>query len=132
MRLAAITLASLLFACAPVGIDPAVPIGDVTLTAAPTQVRSGATVTLTLRNGSLERLSYNLCTSAILTTGGSPLQTDRVCTMELRSLEPGRSTTYPFELPPNITPGTYRFSTGFERMPSGTRANVTSNTITVQ
>lgn len=132
MRIAAIALASLLFACAPAYVAPGVPSGGVALTAAPAQVPPGATMTLTLSNGSPERLGYNLCTSAILTASGSRVPTDRVCTMELRMLEPGRSATYPYQLPANIARGTYRFSTGVERMPSGTRATLTSNEFAVR
>lgn len=132
MRIAAITLASLLFACTPAYVGPGVPSGGVALTTAPVQVPPGGTVILTLSNGSPERLGCNLCTSAILSASGGPVRTDRVCTMELRTLEPGRSETYPYELPANIARGTYRFSASVEQMPSGTRTTLTSNEFSVR
>lgn len=52
---------------------------------------AGATMTLTLRNGSKEQIGYNLCTSAIETTSGKNIESGRVCTMEPRTVEPGRS-----------------------------------------
>ncbi len=108
------------------------PSGEPNLSASPQQVARAATVTLALANGTSEPLGYNLCTSALLGSAGSPVRTDRVCTMELRTLEPGNTATYPYELPASVGPGSYRFSTSVERMRSGTRTAVTSNEITVR
>ena len=108
------------------------PSGDVTLSASPSRTAAGSTMTLTLANSANYTVGYNLCTSAIETAGGSSVPTDRVCTMELRTLQPGRSANYSFELPANLGDGSYRFSTGAENMDGGTRAVVKSNIFTVQ
>ncbi len=108
------------------------PSGEAKLSASPQQVAQAATVTLALANGTTEPLGYNLCTSVLLASDGSPVRGDRVCTMELRTLEPGNTATYPYELPASVGPGSYRFSTSVERMRSGTRTAVTSNEITVR
>ena len=103
------------------------PSGPVTLSAAPTRTTQGAMMTLTLRNGSRDQVGYNLCTSAIETAAGRPVPTGRICTMELRTLNPGRSVNYSYELPETIADGNYRFLTQVERMPSGRRDGIRSN-----
>ena len=108
------------------------PSGDVSLSASPSRTAAGSTVTLTLSNSANYTVGYNLCTSAIETAGGANVPTDRVCTMELRTLQPGRSANYGFELPANLADGRYRFSSGAENMDAGTRAGVKSNIVTVQ
>ena len=113
-------------------VPPPAPSGNVTLTAAPTQTSAGSAVTLTLANGSRQTVGYNLCTSALQTAAGAEVRTDRVCTLELRTLEPGRNATYRYELPGRLSDGRYRFSTGLDQMPSGGPTSVTSNTIEVR
>lgn len=108
------------------------PSDEISLEAAPQQVNAGATVQLTLVNGTEQSLGYNLCTSTLQTGGGSEIQTDRVCTMELRMLEPGETTTYPYDLPGVLEDGSYRFTTSVQRMGSGNRSMVTSNSIEVR
>lgn len=108
------------------------PSGEISLRASPQQVSSGATVTLTLSNGTRGRLGYNLCTTALQTASGGEVRTDRVCTLELRTLDAGGNATYAYELPTRIEAGRYRFSTGLERMDSSSRTTVTSNTIEVR
>ena len=102
------------------------PSGEVTLSAAPPSAAAGATMTLTLANGLDQPIGYNLCTSGLVRNGTS-VQTDRVCTMELRTLQPGARTTYGWELPDDLPDGSYRFTTGVERMTSGSRLVVSSN-----
>lgn len=108
------------------------PSSEVSLRASPLQLDAGETVTLTLSNGTSGRLGYNLCTSALQTASGGEVRTDRVCTLELRTLEPGRSASYPYELPVSLESGSYRLSTGIERLDGGARTTTTSNTFTVQ
>ena len=108
------------------------PSVDVRLSASPSRTAAGSTMTLTLANSANYTVGYNLCTSAIETAGGANVPLDRVCTMELHSLQPGRSANYSFELPANLADGRYRFSTGTENMDAGTRAAVKSNIFTVQ
>lgn len=116
----------------PPGQDPpAQPNSSISLSASPQSVRAGATVALRLANGSSQQIGYNLCTSGIQTSAGQPVRTDRVCTMELRTLDPDKSATYSYDLPDNLAPGSYRFTTGVEWMAAGNRTSVTSNGITV-
>ena len=56
---------------------------------------------------------------------------DRICTMELRTLQAGSTTTYRTTLPPGTTAGDYRFITNVELMESGQRRGVTSNIVRV-
>lgn len=114
------------------GETPADPAGEIGFRALPLRVNAGATVTLRLANGTSQRLGYNLCTSTLQTGGGENVRTDRVCTMELRTLAPGSSTTYPYDLPGDLKAGTYRFTAKVERMGSATSTTVTSNSFQVQ
>lgn len=108
------------------------PSGQVALLAAPARTTGGSTMTLTLTNGSSGQIGYNLCTSALQTSAGVDVPTSRVCTMELRTLEPGRSADYRYELPVNMADGSYRFLTQVEWMQSGRRSGVASNSFTVR
>lgn len=108
------------------------PSGQVTLSAAPAQTTAGATMTLTLSNGAREQIGYNLCTSALQTSAGADVPTSRVCTMELRTLEPGRSADYRYELPVNMADGSYRFLTQVEWMQSGRTSGVPSNSFEIR
>lgn len=116
----------------PPGAPGEQPSGAVSLSAAPARVAPGAMMTLTLRNGSRGQIGYNLCTSAIETAAGRTVRTDRMCTMELRTLGPDRSADYAYELPARIERGSYRFSTGVERMDAGARSVVRSNSFEVR
>jgi hypothetical protein len=101
----------------------------VRLAVAPASVAAGGNVALTLTNGSAEAIGYNLCTSTLERREGGdwrPVPSDRVCTMELRTLEPGRQDTFQLELPAGITAGEYRFRTGVELPAPGARRDVVS------
>lgn len=103
-----------------------------TLSAAPASAAAGATMTLTLRNGSRSQGGYNLCTSGLETAAGVPVASDRMCTMELRTLAPGTSATYAYEIPARLAGGSYRFVTNVERMNAGARTIVRSNNFEVR
>lgn len=111
---------------------PLPPIGAVTLTAALPVTTAGSTMVLTLANGSQQTIGYNLCTSSLETASGAPVPTGLVCTMELRTLQPGGTASFNYPLPANLADGRYRFSTNVERMPAGDRGTVTSNTFDVR
>lgn len=113
------------------GVQAPEPSGQVALSAAPARTTGGSTMTLTLTNGSSGQIGYNLCTSALQTSAGRPVPTSRVCTMELRTLEPGRRADYRYELPVNMPDGSYRFVTQVEWMESGRRSSVQSNSFEV-
>lgn len=72
----------------------------------------GTPIVLTLRNQGSEQVGYNLCTARLeqLVDGEwKALPSDRVCTMELRTLMPGSSASFPFYDLEDLAPGTYRF-----------------------
>jgi hypothetical protein len=54
-------------------------------------------IVLTLYNESMRKVCYNLCSSAVerrTTSGWQVMPTDRVCTMELRTLDPADYATF--------------------------------------
>ena len=105
---------------------------DVELSVSPEQTTQDSTLTLTLRNRSEQQLGYNLCTSALETAGGREVPTSRVCTMELRTLEPGRTATYRYTLPVNVAQGSYRFAAQVSWMQSNRTSLVRSNAFEVR
>ncbi|HVS30821.1 MAG TPA: hypothetical protein VMS98_05145 [Thermoanaerobaculia bacterium] len=118
-------LASLvLTACAPVATAPpadqsAPPAGQVFFTAE--RLSSGA-IRLALDNGSPEMIGYNLCHSQLqrrTAAGWTQVPSDEVCTMELRTLNPGHDATFEKRLPAGLPAGEYRYITNVES-PLGT------------
>lgn len=104
--------------------------GGISLSLQPQAVAAGETITLTLRNDSSADVGYNLCSSTLEQRVGDawqPVATDRVCTMELRTLPPGQVTTYPMEIPAQAAAGEYRYVTAVELMEMGTRGGVQSD-----
>lgn len=74
--------------------------------------RTGEKVLLTLRNNSDEPMGYNLCSSALQRgPAWEPVKTDEICTMEIRYLGRGASTTFEKTLPSDLTAGEYRYVT---------------------
>jgi hypothetical protein len=65
---------------------------------------------LALRNGSARAIGYNLCASTLERRSGDrwqPVASQRICTMELRSLAPGGEARYRVSVE-NVPPGEYR------------------------
>lgn len=109
----------------------------VTLRVEPAAVSAGDSLQLMLENGLEEPLGYNLCTSALEWRRGEtwqPVPSDRVCTMELRILEPGQEADFRFAMPelPQLPAGEYRAVTGVEHMTSGGRTEVRSEPFRVE
>lgn len=105
-------LMNLLWACASADV-PGDPAGLV-LRIDNGRHAAGDPVTLVLTNGSNEAAGYNLCPSVLSRESSGEwiaVPSDRVCTMELRSLEPGAEDRMTLELPADLTPGRYRFET---------------------
>lgn len=108
--------------------------GGVSLSVEPETTEAGATITMILRNDSPAAVGYNLCSSTLeqrLDGAWQPVMTDRVCTLELRTLAAGQVTTYPMELPADLGGGEYRFITAVEFMEMGTRGGVQSGTFRI-
>lgn len=111
--------------------------GAVTLRAQPAAVSAGDSLELVLENGLAEPVGYNLCTSALEWRRGEAWEavaSDRVCTMELRILEPGQEARFTFAMPqrPQLPAGEYRAVTGVEHMTSGGRTEVASEPFRVE
>ena len=117
---------TLLFAaCAPVTSSPGIHFTAERV--------SSDTVRLALDNGTQSQIGYNLCTSALERRSGSdwiPVQTDDVCTMELRTLNPGADATFEKKLPATLPAGEYRYSTRVESPLGSAGTTVTTNTFT--
>lgn len=84
----------------------------VTVTTDRSSYSSGASVGLRLRNQSDRQFGYNACTRRVEREAGAGWEAipeaDRVCTMELRLLEPQAERAETTELPQGLTPGRYR------------------------
>lgn len=111
--------------------------GAATLRVEPTTVSAGDSLVLVLVNGLEEPLGYNLCTSVLEWRRGEawePMPSDRVCTMELRILEPGQDDRFAVQMPelPQLPAGEYRALTGVEHMTSGGRTELASEPFHVE
>lgn len=96
--------------------------------------RSGDAVRLTLTNRSNAPVGYNLCSSALLRRdagGWTVVPTDLVCTMEIRSLRPGASDSFPYPVPSGLTPGEYAWRARVEVPAGGERRDVVSNPVSL-
>lgn len=122
--------ATLLLAAACASTSIATPVSSVRLLVQPASVSAGGTATLVLANGSSADVGYNLCTSGLERRQGdawSPVPSDRVCTMELRSLAPGAEARYELELPGALPAGEYRALTSVEVQSRNEMLAVTSD-----
>ena len=73
----------------------------------------GATATMTIRSTSRDTLGYNPCSNRSVerqqgSTWVAHAEPDRMCTMELRLLNPGETQTAPADIPAGLSAGTYR------------------------
>ncbi|HEX6924846.1 MAG TPA: immunoglobulin-like domain-containing protein [Longimicrobiaceae bacterium] len=84
---------------------------DITLSVEPTSAAPGDSVELVLRNNSSSDVGYNLCSSGLerrVESGWEQVPSDRLCTMELRTLPPGDEARYTLQLPADLAPGEYQ------------------------
>lgn len=127
-------IAAALLACTTLGSGEG--SNGVALIVTPERAAPGDTITLVLRNDSQDELGYNLCTSSLHRRTGEgawdPIASERVCTLELRSLSPRQRATLRLDLPQNLAPGTYRFETAVERLELSVRQTVTSEPFTLE
>jgi hypothetical protein len=132
------TLVLLLGACGTTGqngMDEAGVTAGVTLRVAPVPASPGADVSLILENEAAQAVGYNLCTSTLehrTGDGWEAVPADRVCTMELRMLEPGQRADFRLQLQPELMAGTYRFSTRIEWMDAATGDVVSTDEFRVE
>ena len=113
-----------------VGVAP-----TVQLAVAPMLVPAGDSATITLTTTVPGGVRYNLCTSTLEHRTGydwQPVPSDRVCTMELRLLEPGGEAQFTFQLPASLEGGEYRYHTRVERVDAGEMADARTAPFRVQ
>lgn len=137
MRRTALLLALLLATACTTTAQTGAEDGAVTLRVEPAAVSAGDSLKLVLENGLDEAVGYNLCTSGLEWRRGeawAPIPSDRICTMELRILEPGQQADFAFVMPerPQLPAGEYRAVTGVEHMTSGGRTEVRSDPFRVE
>lgn len=128
MRTIAFLTAVLLCACGP-SLQSEGQAADPILRVEPGTPSAGDTVTLVLDNRSPHSVGYNLCTSVLERSSGAGRQavpSDRVCTMELRTLEPGQRARYSMEVPEGLAPGEYVYLANVEVLDTGERRAVRS------
>jgi hypothetical protein len=118
-------------ACAPPAAAPEGQTAMVELNVDRSQQRAGGEIRLTLTNRSSDLIGYNLCVAALDRLEGEewvevPERPAEVCTMELRTLAPGGSDTFPHTLPRTLAPGVYRFRTGVESPLGESQVGLTS------
>jgi hypothetical protein len=133
MRTLTLFALALLGGCNP-AIRPGTQPSGVSLGVTPDRVVAGDSVTLLLSNGTPSGIGYNLCTSALERRSGSgwqALASDRICTMELRTLASGEQVRYPMDLPTGLAPGEYRFHTTIELLDGGGRSEVRSESFRI-
>ncbi len=85
----------------------------VTLSLDKTEYSPGAAVVMTISSQRSDTLGYNPCSNRSVErdTGSGWVvhpEPNRVCTMELRLLNPGETQTAPTDVPADVTAGTYR------------------------
>lgn len=119
------------------GCGPSLPQGageGVSLRVDPAAVPAGRSVTLILANATAGAVGYNLCSSGLERQTDAEwraVSTDRVCTMELRTLAPGEEARYPVDLESSLGAGSYRFVTNVEKMEGGGTEVVQSTTFEI-
>ncbi len=120
-------LGVLMAACSSAGMQDTT--ADVNLSVEAVPALPGDSVTLVLENASETEVGYNLCPSTLVRQSSDEwiaVPSDRICTMELRMLQPGQSDRFTLTLPEDIAPGTYRFETMVERTDAGPRGPLLS------
>jgi hypothetical protein len=109
-------------ACAPAASSPQAEAASAAPVALTAQVTSPGAVRITLRNDSSGQVGYNLCSSTLQRRDGATwtaVPADEMCTMQLNTLDPGKSATFDKRLPQDAGAGEYRYVTSVES-PLGT------------
>lgn len=116
MRFLIPVLVAVLAACASEPQPPAAPPFELLI--APETPVPGQDVTLTLENLYGPTVGYNLCTSTLVRDEGGQfveVPSDRVCTMEIRSLPVGQRDSYTLPMPAGLPTGVYRFRVALDQ-----------------
>lgn len=110
------------------------PAADVSLTVSPATAAPGDSSTLTLDNHGTEQIGYNLCASSLERQTADAwvlVDTDIICTMELRTLDAGEQARFRTALPMGLPAGRYRYTTSIEAMRTGGRYAISSSAFTI-
>jgi hypothetical protein len=111
-------LTALFAACTTVPVDPPPPASSTIAGVRFSAERvSPGIIRLALDNGAPHQIGYNLCSSTLQrrsTSTWEPVGTGEICTMELRTLNPGADATFEKTLPSNLPGGQYRYITNVE------------------
>ncbi len=108
---------------------------EISLSLADSTHAAGDTIRLTLHNRSTTAIGYNLCSSTLEQHGGQAwarVPESRMCTMELRSLQPSDSATQALALDADLAAGEYRYRTTVTAPLGGTRRELTTQPFRVQ
>jgi len=112
------------------GQQPSGSASDVVLRAGPETIAAGGSMTLTLDNESAGTIGDNLCASGLERGSGVGWQLvpeNRLCTMELRTLQPRNEISEELRLPETLASGDYRYTTTVERIETRGRDAIASN-----
>lgn len=118
------------------GVDDAAADGGAIISTAASYT-AGDVGGMTLRNAGERMLGYNACTWTLERGDDgawrtAPHEDERMCTMELRLLEPGRSVDINFSFDERLPAGEYRLRAWLERMESGGREHVLSRPFAIE
>lgn len=131
MRFVALFLVLSIASCAPVATSPQSGSSDarVDLVTLSTERVASDRVRLILQNGYNGPVGYNLCASGLERRSGTswePVQTDEVCTMDIKTLPGGQDATFEKRLPASLASGEYRYVTSVEIPFPGQMARIAS------
>lgn len=105
-----------------------------TLTVVPVVVPAGDSVTIALATTAGDGVRYNLCTATLEHRANRdwvPVPSDRVCTLELRTLLPGDRARFTMHLPAMLEGGEYRYHARVEHITRSEMIDVRSEPFTV-
>lgn len=94
----------------------------------------GGTMTLTLENQGSEAVGYNLCVHGLERRSGdvwTSVDSERVCTAHLETLEPGQTAAYGTTVPADLASGEYRVRLALYLPDREEQRDVTSGTFQV-
>lgn len=114
---------------------PEADVPDVVLTVEPAQVAPGDSVTVQLTTTLGDGVGYNLCSSTLerrIANDWQAVPSDRICTMELRTLVPGDTARFTFRLSVGLEPGEYRYHIRVLRSPTDEMRDVSSGVFRVE
>jgi hypothetical protein len=111
------------------GGDASRPAVGLQFTVSPRYPTAGDSVTLTLSNGEAAAVGLNLCTARLIRGASGPgdsVPEERMCTMELRILEPGAADSVRLVLPDTLSGPSYHYLLTVERQGAGETVEIST------